>query len=548
MGSGGHMVKLFSVKEMHELEIEANSSGLTYEMMMKNAGNGLAKEIAAAYSHFENRKIISLVGTGNNGGDALVALDELQRSEWITFAYIVKARKPDDPLVKQLQNSGGQVINAENDTGHRNLKKLLSECSILIDGVFGTGIKLPLHGDITKILALVKEIIESKLSTLKVVAVDCPSGVDCATGEAAEETIPADITVTMAGMKAGLIKFPAAKIAGEVRVVSIGPIDDLKAYKNNNKIILGKDLIRDILPERPLDSHKGTFGTALIIAGSVNYTGAGLLAGIAAYRSGAGLVTTAVPAPLHDSLAGQFPESTWILLPHELGVISSDAARVVKDNMDRASAVLIGPGFGLEDTTREFLHKLFAEPIAINPGDIGFIHEQTSEQANKKFQKPVVLDADGLKLISKLTGWYKLLPSPAILTPHPGEMSIISGLTIQEIQANRIEIAAEYSKKWGHVIVLKGAYTIISAPDGQIAIVPVATPTLAEAGTGDVLAGTIVGLRAQGVDAFNAACAGAWIHAMAGILAGKRLGNNISVIASDVLNAIPAVISDLRPL
>jgi hydroxyethylthiazole kinase-like uncharacterized protein yjeF len=548
MGSGGRMVKLFSVKEMHELEVEANSSGLTYKMMMENAGNGLAKEINDAYSQFENRKIISLVGTGNNGGDALVALDELQRNKWITYAYIVRARKPDDPLVKQLQNSGGQLISAENDTGHKNLKKLLSECSILIDGVFGTGIKLPLHAEVAEIFALVKAIIESKLSTLKVVAVDCPSGIDCEKGEAANEAIPADITVTMAGVKTGLIKFPAANITGEVRVVSIGPIDDLKAYKNNKKLILEKDLIRDILPERPLDSHKGTFGTALIIAGSVNYTGAGLLAGIAAYRSGVGLVTTAIPAPLHESLAGQFPESTWILLPHEMGVISSDAARVVKNNLDRATAVLIGPGFSLEDTTREFLHKLFTEPAANNPGDIGFIHEQTSEQANKDFQKPVVLDADGLKLISKLTDWYKLLPSPAILTPHPGEMSIISGLTIQEIQANRIDIAAEYSKKWGHVLVLKGAYTIISAPDGQIAVVPFATPTLAEAGTGDVLAGTIVGLRAQGVDAFKAACAGAWIHAMAGILAGKRLGNNISVIAGDVLNAIPAVISDLRPI
>jgi hydroxyethylthiazole kinase-like uncharacterized protein yjeF len=548
MGSGGYMVKLFSVKEMHELEVEANSSGLTYEMMMENAGNGLAKEIGNAYSHFSNRKIISLVGTGNNGGDALVALNHLQKNNWNTIAYIVKARKPDDPLVERYINSGGKVVNAENDSGFRKLKKTITECSILIDGVFGTGIKLPLHGEVAEILANVKTIIETGSYTLKVVAVDCPSGVDCETGEAANEAIPADITVTMAGVKAGLIRFPAARIAGDVRVANIGPIEDLKAYKKNKKLILEKNMIRDILPERPLDSHKGTFGTALIIAGSVNYTGAGLLAGVAAYRSGVGLVTTAVPAPLHDSLAGQFPESTWILLPHEMGVISCDAARVLENNMDRASAVLIGPGFGLEDTTREFLHRLFAEPSVSNLGDIGFIHEQIPESPNKIFQKPVVLDADGLKLISKVTDWYKLLPAPAILTPHPGEMSIITGLSIQEIQANRIEIAAEYSKKWGHVIVLKGAYTIISAPNGQIAVVPIATPALAEAGTGDVLAGTIVGLRAQGIDAFKAACAGAWIHAMAGIFAAKKLGNNISVIASDLLNAIPEVISELRPL
>jgi ADP-dependent NAD(P)H-hydrate dehydratase / NAD(P)H-hydrate epimerase len=542
------MVKLFSVNEMQALEAEANTHGLTYEMMMENAGKGLAKEIEIAYSHVNNKKIVSLVGSGNNGGDALVALTQLCKNNWKAYAYIIKTRKKDDPLVDQFIKSGGQVLYTVNDSGYEGLKKLLTDCSILIDGVLGTGIKLPLHGEVAEILKFVKKLVETMPSAPKVVAVDCPSGVDCDTGETAEETIPADLTVTMAGMKMGLIRFPAANLTGQVHVASIGPIEELKTHKNNKKIVLDKKHIINILPERSLDSHKGTYGTALIIAGSVNYTGAGLLAGMAAYRSGVGLVTTAIPAPLHDALAGQFPESTWILLPHEMGVISSDAARVVKKNMERATAVLIGPGFSLEDTTREFIHKLFIKPEATIPGDIGFIHEMKSEPTGVQFTKPVVLDADGLKLISKIPEWHKLLPSPAILTPHPGEMSIITGLSVEDIQANRIEIAAEYSKKWEHVVVLKGAFTVISAPDGQIAIVPVATPALAEAGTGDVLAGIIVGLRAQGVDAFNSACAGAWIHAMAGVLAEKRIGNNISVIAGDVLNAIPDVITDLRPL
>jgi NAD(P)H-hydrate epimerase len=147
--------------------------------------------------------------------------------------------------------------------------------------------------------------------------------------------------------------------------------------------------------------------------------------------------------------------------------------------------------------------------------------------------------------MSKITNWTELLAPPAILTPHPGEMSVLTGLSIEEIQENRLEIAEKFSKKWGHVIVLKGAFTVIAAPDGQIAVVPIATAALAKAGTGDVLAGLIVGLRAQGVNAFDAACAGAWIHATAGIMASKRLGNTASVMASDVLNAVPQVISDL---
>jgi len=297
-----------------------------------------------------------------------------------------------------------------------------------------------------------------------------------------------------------------------------------------------------------MDAHKGTFGTAFIIAGSVNYTGAALLAGLAAYRSGAGLVTLAIPSPLHEALAGEFPESTWVLLPHELGVISADAARIVHQNLERATAVLIGPGFGLEDTTKDFLLKLFSESTNLESGVIGFLPGKKAAHAGNTIKKPIIMDADGLKLMSKISDWFALLPSPAIITPHPGEMSVLTGLLTVDIQADRLGIAKKYSKKWGHVIVLKGAFTVIAAPDGQIAIVPIATPALARAGTGDVLAGLIVGLRAQGVEAFQAACAGAWMHATAGLLAAKRMGNTASVIASDVLNAIPEVISELNGL
>jgi hydroxyethylthiazole kinase-like uncharacterized protein yjeF len=538
------MVKLFSVKEMQALEKEANSKGLTYELMMENAGKGIAEEINIAYSHIKNKKIVAIVGPGNNGGDALVTLYYLAQNLWETYAYLVKSRDSEDPLIQRLVENGGKVFKAEEDKKNATLKKLLNSSAILLDGVLGTGIRLPIKEEIAATLGFVKKVIEESSTKIQVVAVDCPSGVDCETGDIDKSTIPADMTVTMAGLKVGLIKFPAAAVIGEIRYSSIGPIEELNAFKENNKIVLSKEIIKQYLPNRPNGAHKGTFGTALIIAGSVNFTGAALLSGAAAYRSGTGLVTMAIPAPLHEALAGNLPEATWILLPHEVGVISADAARVVHQNLERATALLIGPGFGLEETTKDFLARLFSEGTKGKKSEIGFIVEKKEDKKTINIQQPVVMDADGLKLMSKIPNWFELLPKQSILTPHPGEMSVITGLSTDEIQHDRLEISRKFAQEWGHVIVLKGAFTVIASPDGQQAVVPIATSALAKAGTGDVLAGLIVGLRAQGVDAFEAACAGAWIHATAGLLAALSLGS-ASVMASDVLNALPTVISDL---
>ena len=272
------------------------------------------------------------------------------------------------------------------------------------------------------------------------------------------------------------------------------------------------------------------------------------MAGKAAYRVGAGLVTLAVPSPLHGALSGQFPEATWILLPHALGVIARDAAEVLAKNLERATALLIGPGFGMEDTTREFIEDLLVGNSSSKRtrAHIGFLQsetEKTSELANQL--PPLVFDADGLKLLGKIEGWHKLLPAPAILTPHPGEMSVLTGLSTAEIQDDRQAIARKFAKEWGHVVVLKGAFTVIAAPDGRLAVIPVASPALARAGTGDVLAGLIVGLRAQGVEAFESAVAGAWIHAQAGLYAADDLGTPASVLAGDVLDSVSDVLSDL---
>jgi NAD(P)H-hydrate epimerase len=208
---------------------------------------------------------------------------------------------------------------------------------------------------------------------------------------------------------------------------------------------------------------------------------------------------------------------------------------------------LLGPGFGLEDTTRDFLAIFIGEPSKKSSRKIGFVSVPSEKDDNDKFVlPPVVIDADGFKLLKKIKDWEKKLPAPAVLTPHPGEMSFLTNLSTSEIQANRFSIAKEKAEEWGHVVVLKGANTIVASPDGRLTVIPIATPSLARAGTGDVLAGIIVGLIAQGLDSYDSAVAGSWIHAQAGLYAEEFIGSSASVLAGDVLNMIPEVLNGLN--
>lgn len=542
-------MKFVTVSEMQAIEQEADSQGLTYSVMMENAGRSLAEEVQCAYSHLEKKNILALVGSGNNGGDALVALTYLAERGWQTSAYIVRERDPNDPMIARLREEKGQIYKIEQDDKFAELSKLLRKNTVLLDGILGTGIQLPLRGDLAKVIEHIRSIVFNE--DINVVAVDCPSGVDSDNGEVAPETIPAELTVTMAAVKAGLLKFPAYNLIGELRVGDIGLTEDKKRFPTWSAVkrfVADKDMVRGILPERPLNSHKGTFGTALIIAGSVNYTGAVLLAGEAAFRVGTGLITLAVPYPLHAALAGNFPEATWLLLPHELGVIAENAVDVLDENINKAASLLIGPGLGLEDTTADFMCNILGGNKRLGRGDIGFVHSSDSGSNSVRAALPsLVIDADGLKLLTKIDRWAERLPNDTVLTPHPGEMAVLTGLSKDKIQSDRIGIAEKYAQEWGHVVVLKGAFTVIAHPDGMTAIIPVASPALARAGTGDVLAGLITGLRAQGVNSFQSAVAGAWIHAQAGLRAAEILGSSASVIAGDLLLGVIDVMAGIRP-
>ena len=486
-------MKYVSVSQMQAIEREADASGLNYDQMMENAGSGLAEVILEDYGYLAEDGALGLVGSGNNGGDTLVALARLAQEGWLASAAVLRSRPPRDPLIARLKDAGGVVHDFSQQPDFEALGALVEKHALLLDGVLGTGTRLPLRAELAALLQFLRRHVLENGDPPLVIAVDCPSGVDCDTGEAAPQTIPATRTITMAAVKHGLFKFPAYNLVGDLDVVEIGlPAggEGLESWRAVQSFIPDESWVRRVMPPRPLDAHKGTFGTALIVAGSASFTGAALLAGEAAYRSGAGLVTLAVPEMLHPALAGQLPEATWLLLPQEEGAIAGRASQIVLENLGRATALLAGPGFGLAETTAKFLAGLLTTG-------------RTSPDL-----PPVVIDADGLKLLKQTPDWTKRLPAPAVLTPHPGEMSVLTGLPVGEIQSDRLEIARAYSRDWGHVIVLKGAFTIVAAPDGQTAVIPVASPALARAGTGDVLAGLIVGLRAQGVPGFEAAVAG----------------------------------------
>jgi NAD(P)H-hydrate epimerase len=547
-------MKLVSVEQMQAIEKEANEAGLTYAMMMENAGRNLAREVLKlSYAQDEDEEgmqVLGLVGSGNNGGDTLIALANLAEKGWIARAYLVGRKPGEDPLVKRLEQADGEIYRSDKDEDRLQLQAFLESADVLLDGVLGTGFKLPLRGEAARVLAAVRDLLEQMEWPPLVVAVDCPSGVDCDSGEASPQAIQADATVTMAAVKQGLLKLPAYELVGELRLVGIGALENLKTWQSVTGQVADDEQMRLLLPQRPADAHKGTFGTVLVAAGSINYTGAAYLAGKAAYRIGAGLVTLAVPAPIHAALAGQLPEATWVLLPHEMGVIAAAAADVLLKNLERVTTLLVGPGLGLEDTTGDFLQALLKAGAAGKSvhNRLGFVRSGEAGTGNIPSAiplPPLVVDADGLKLLARLENWPGRLPAMTVLTPHPGEMAVLTGLNVETIQQDRQGIAARFAKAWGHVVVLKGAFTVIAAPDGDSTTIPVATPGLARAGSGDVLAGVIAGLRAQGVGAYEAAVAGTWIHARAGLAATDMLGNSASVLAGDLLETIPDILAEL---
>ena len=361
---------------------------------------------------------------------------------------------------------------------------------------------------------------------LPVLAVDCPSGLDCDTGALDPAALPAAVTVTFACAKWGQVQYPGAGACGLLAVANIGVPEELTAEIAVE--LIGPEDVRKWLPPRPIDAHKGTFGKALIAGGSLNYTGAAYLSAAAATRAGAGLVTLAIPLPLHAALAGVLPEVTWLPLPGPEGIHTAAGAVKLLAAAENYDALLVGPGLTSTEDAQGFVETLFA----------------SDGLSKDEWAGLLVVDADALNLLAKLPDWPDRLPPGSILTPHPGEMARLTGMAVGDVNARRIENARRWAAQWGHIVLLKGPHTVIAAPDGRTAVLPFALSVLATAGSGDVLAGAIVALLAQGLPAFEAALLGAYLHGQAGLVI-ARSGTLGGIVARDILASLPEALRQL---
>lgn len=568
-------LKIVTTQAMRDLERRAHESGHTYADMMELAGRAVAAVVHRDRPPAEGQHVLVLAGPGNNGGDGLVAARYLAQWGHPVRVYCVRRSPEGDANYARLQDIGVDVAHAEADEALAVLQAWLDEAEVLVDALLGTGVSRPIEGVMKKVLdlarrrfrpgeeaALSSEVAEvvwpaappasAPVRRPLVVAVDCPSGLNCDTGALDPAAIRADVTVTFAYPKAGHFLFPGAAAVGTLAVADIG-INPAFAAEIPVEVATG-EAVAALLPERPPDAHKGTFGKVLIVAGSVNYTGAAYLAAAAAARSGAGLVTVALPRPLHPILASRLAEATWLALPHDLGVIHRDAIPVLEEHLEGYRALLLGPGLTQEKEAVRFVQEFLQREVAHHPPPpIGFLKDVAGAPPSGEPKAgppwpPLVLDADALNALAQSEGWPQWLAGvQAVLTPHAGEMARLLGTTPAEVQAARWQVAAEAAREWNQVVVLKGAFTVTASPDGRLTVNPFANPALATAGSGDVLAGLVTGFLAQGLAPREAAVAGAYVHGLAGERARQATGD-AGMLAGDLLPHIPEVLRRLRAL
>lgn len=513
-------MKILTAEQTRQIDRECVKAGTPVSLLMENAGKAVAEETQKCLGKIKQQNILCMIGAGNNGGDGLVAAHYLQERGATVNIYLCSQRPDDDENLKRVQGKNITCIEAAGDKKLEKFDSLLASADCIIDALLGTGKMRPLQGIYKEVLGKINEAKQSRKTCI--VAVDLPSGMDADTGAVDDACPYADITVTLGFPKPGLFKFPGAERVGKLKIVDIG-IPETLADGIPLELMM-REWARAALPERPLNANKGTFGKVLVVAGSINYIGAAYLACSGAMRAGAGLVTLATPNSLQPILASKLTEATYLPLPEaEPGIIAAGAVEVITGQCHQYEALLLGCGLGQSPATAEFVSKLISQ----------------------KGLPPLVLDADALNILWGIPDWQNRLAENSILTPHPGEMNRLCGLAIDEIQSDRIGTATKYAAEWNKTIVLKGAYTVVANTDGRCRVSPFANPGLASAGTGDVLAGAIAGMAAQGLSPFDAASMGVYLHGEAGDMIRNLLGDS-GMIASDLLIALPAVIKQLK--
>ena len=510
---------------MRACEERSAALGVPPEILMDRAGSSVA-QLAAQLLERQPSSVLVLVGPGNNGGDGLVAARYLRESGFAAVCYVWHRSAEGDRVREAATAAGVPVVLAEADPDRSRLRELVGRSALIVDALLGTGLSRPLSEELRDILSLVA----TERGRRPLLAVDVPTGLNSDTGAVDEATVPANVTITLGHAKAGLFVMPGARYAGRVVIGDIGlpPGCEVESLAE----LLDAQTVAGLLPKRPAVGHKGTFGKVLVVAGSPNYVGAAALACQAAYRAGTGLVTLATARQLHPILAGKLTETTFLPLPEEEpGVLGPEAVPDVLTALGGYDAVLVGPGLG-----RHY-------------GTAALVMDVVRSYAEDRLQGAplplLILDADALNALAGVRAWWQGLGPRAVVTPHPGEMARLLRGTVAEVESDRIAVASGAAADWGLVVVLKGAYTVVASPEGRPVVSPIATAALATAGSGDVLAGALAGLAAQGLSARDAALAAVYLHGRAGELLAAEVGD-AGGVAGDLLPLLPRVQRELR--
>ena len=541
-------MKLVTPRQMNAIDTcTINDCGIPGILLMENAAAAVASEAVSMAENGKSRPIVILAGRGNNGGDAFAVARLLHSRGYDVKVYLTGAKKGisgdalinlsilerlgigveelvkeeliDEKLIDEKHTNkrrAGEKLVDEKPIDEKKLDSLRNEMHqscLIIDGIFGTGLSREVDG-------LAKLVIDAANNSGKpILAIDIPSGVDGTNGSVQGSCIKADATVTFCLPKTGLVQNPGCEYTGRLITANIGIPRCVIEKQEILTELMDAERVRMLIPTRRPNSNKSDYGRVMLVTGSTGMTGSGCLASMAALRSGAGLVYAGVPRSLMHVYGAAITEP--IILPLEdggSGCLTVECAEHILEHMKRMDAAAIGPGLTASADITRIMEKIISESTI-----------------------PLVLDADALNAISGNTSILKKLSVDAVVTPHPGEMSRLTGLHINEIQSDRIGTAKNFAEEFGVTVVLKGSRTVIALPDGRVFINPTGNAGMASAGTGDVLTGIIAGLLAQGAGTEDAAAAGVFLHGLAGDAAAAEMGMH-GMVAGDVIKYLPQTI------
>ena len=511
-----------TAEEMRRLDQAAiNEFGLPGPVLMENAGRQVADAVRKLTGELKGRVITVFAGKGNNGGDGLVAARHLinQGAEVKVMLLVAPEEVTGDARLNlDIWRKMGQKVYSLHQGDAINIVRLvLMNTDLIVDAIYGTGFKGKVGSRVGQVIDLLNA------SRKAIVSVDIPSGLEADTGRVPGPCIRATQTVTFGLPKLGLLLEPAVDYVGEVKVADISIPAVLVEREGLRRRLLTPELVKSWLGSRPPAAHKGDFGRVLVVAGSRGMLGAACLAGNGAARGGAGLVTVAVPESLASVAAAKLTEVMVLPLPDGgTGVITRNARQEILAFLEKCDVLAIGPGLSTVLESTALVRELV---VAV--------------------KVPCVVDADGLNALVGDTGILRKAQAPLVLTPHPGEMARLLDTTTRKVQENRLEAAETAAADWQAVVLLKGARTIVAAPDGQAYLNLTGNPGMATGGSGDVLTGLVAGLLAQGLAPARAAAAAAYLHGLAGDIAARARGM-MGLVAGDILDALPLAARELE--